>query len=214
MYNVQRFYFCSVCSSELSCIRLADQNLFIYQPLWKHSVLLVNTNAFLWKMWPWNLTLTRTDDLELYTKEKVVPQGIQIWNMKALSLTNKKLWQIHTFIKDFGNRWTNREIKETGQKLYAPYLSMQGHKNSHNFLVSLSTIAHLTVHVYRTSLLKILWEKEKLLETSNFSFSHSIFYPFEELSTSFLKYEIVICKPFQFWSVLNLLFGKGLKVTL
>ena len=29
-----------------------------------------------------------------------------------------------------------------------------------------------------TSLLKTLWEKEKLLITSNFSFSHSIFYPF------------------------------------
>ena len=29
-----------------------------------------------------------------------------------------------------------------------------------------------------TSLLKTLWEKEKLLETSNFSFSHSVFLPF------------------------------------
>ena len=29
-----------------------------------------------------------------------------------------------------------------------------------------------------TSLLKTLWEKEKLLETRNFSFSHSVFYPF------------------------------------
>ena len=29
-----------------------------------------------------------------------------------------------------------------------------------------------------TSLLKTLWEKEKLLVTSNFSFSHSVFYPF------------------------------------
>ena len=32
--------------------------------------------------------------------------------------------------------------------------------------------------VCRTSLLKTLWEKEKLLVTSNFSFSHSVFYPF------------------------------------
>ena len=29
-----------------------------------------------------------------------------------------------------------------------------------------------------TSLLKTLWEKEKLLETSNFSFSQSVFYMF------------------------------------
>ena len=31
---------------------------------------------------------------------------------------------------------------------------------------------------WETSLLKRLWEKEKLLVTSNFSFSHSVFYPF------------------------------------
>ena len=31
---------------------------------------------------------------------------------------------------------------------------------------------------WETSLLKTLWEKEKLLVTSNFSFSHSVFYPF------------------------------------
>ena len=34
------------------------------------------------------------------------------------------------------------------------------------------------LRVCRTSLLKTLWEKEKLFVTSNFSFSHSIFYPF------------------------------------
>ena len=32
-------------------------------------------------------------------------------------------------------------------------------------------------HPWETSLLKTLWEKEKLLVTSNFSFSHSVFYP-------------------------------------
>ena len=31
---------------------------------------------------------------------------------------------------------------------------------------------------WETSLLKTLWEKEKLLVTSNFSFSHSVFHPF------------------------------------
>ena len=31
---------------------------------------------------------------------------------------------------------------------------------------------------WETSLLKTLWEKEKLLVTSNFSFSHIVFYPF------------------------------------
>ena len=35
--------------------------------------------------------------------------------------------------------------------------------------------------VCRVSLLKTLREKEKLLVTSSFSFSHSVFYPFGEL---------------------------------
>ena len=34
------------------------------------------------------------------------------------------------------------------------------------------------LRVYSTSIMKTLWEKEKLLVTSNFSFFHSVFYPF------------------------------------
>ena len=57
------------------------------------------------------------------------------------------------------------------------------------------------LRVGSTSLLKTMWEKEKLLETSNFSFSHSVFYLLGELSAIFNKFEIVICKLFQFWRV-------------
>ena len=46
------------------------------------------------------------------------------------------------------------------------------------------------------SLLKTLREKEKLLVTSNFSLSHSVFYQFQELSAIFIKFEIVVCKLF------------------
>ena len=52
------------------------------------------------------------------------------------------------------------------------------------------------LRVCSTSLLKPLWEKEKLLVTSNFSFSRSVFYPFGELSAIFIKFEIVVCKLF------------------
>ena len=52
-----------------------------------------------------------------------------------------------------------------------------------------------------TSLLKTLWEKEKLLVTSNFSFYHSVIYLFGELSALFTKSEIVVYKLFQFESV-------------
>ena len=55
------------------------------------------------------------------------------------------------------------------------------------------------LHVCSTTLLKTLWEKEKLLATSNFSFSHSVFYLFEELSAAFVQMKIVVCKLFSFW---------------
>ena len=43
-----------------------------------------------------------------------------------------------------------------------------------------------------------MWENEKLFETSNFSFSHSISYLFEEFSAIFIKVEIVVCILFEF----------------
>ena len=57
------------------------------------------------------------------------------------------------------------------------------------------------LRVCSTSLLKTLREKEKLLVTSNFSFSHSVFYPFRKLSAIFFKSKIVVCKLFQFGRV-------------
>ena len=63
-----------------------------------------------------------------------------------------------------------------------------------------------------TTLLKTLWEKEKLLVTSNFSFSPSVFYLFEELSAISIKFKIVVCKLFQIGRVKNLSFGKGLSI--
>ena len=64
--------------------------------------------------------------------------------------------------------------------------------------------------VCSTSLLITLWEKEKLLVMSHFSFSHSVFYPDGEVSAIFLKFKFVVYKLFQFGRVLNLSFGKGL----
>ena len=48
----------------------------------------------------------------------------------------------------------------------------------------------------RVSRFKTLWEKEKLLVTSNFSFSHSVFYPFDKFSANFIKLKTVVCKLF------------------
>ena len=49
-----------------------------------------------------------------------------------------------------------------------------------------------------------------MLVMSNFSVSHSVFYPFEKLSTVFIKSENVVCKLFQFGRVKDLWFGEGL----
>ena len=55
--------------------------------------------------------------------------------------------------------------------------------------------------VCSTSLLKTLWKKKKLLIMSKFSFSHSVFDLFRELSAIFNKFEIVICNLFKFGRV-------------
>ena len=57
------------------------------------------------------------------------------------------------------------------------------------------------LRVCSRSLLKTLWEKKKLLVTSNFFFSHSVFYHFRELSAIFIKIRIVVRKLSQFGRV-------------
>ena len=65
--------------------------------------------------------------------------------------------------------------------------------------------------VCSSSLLKTLWEKEKLLAMSNFSFSHNVFYLFGELTAIFNKLEIVVCKLFSVWKGLKFVVGEGLR---
>ena len=65
--------------------------------------------------------------------------------------------------------------------------------------------------VCNTSLLKTLWETEKLLITSNFSFSHSVFYPFGKFSAIFIEFKNCRLQSLAVWNILKLLFGKGLK---
>ena len=57
------------------------------------------------------------------------------------------------------------------------------------------------LNVSNTSLLKTRREKEKSLVTSNFSFSHSVFYTFGKLSAISFKFEIVVCNLFDFGRV-------------
>ena len=66
----------------------------------------------------------------------------------------------------------------------------------------------LFLRVYSTSLFKTLWETEKLLITSHFSFYHGVVYHFGEL-TIFVKSKIAVCN---LEESKYLSFGKGLTV--
>ena len=46
--------------------------------------------------------------------------------------------------------------------------------------------------------------------TSNFSFSHSVFYPFRKHPAICIKFQIVVCKLLQFGRLKSLSFGRGL----
>ena len=59
-----------------------------------------------------------------------------------------------------------------------------------------------------TSLLKTLWEKKKLLVTSNFSFFHNVFYSIKGRNYHFCCIQFVVCKCFQFGLVPILSYGK------
>ena len=83
-----------------------------------------------------------------------------------------------------------------------------------SFVSTLSQTSLGFLRVYSIGPFKTLWEKEKLLVTSNFSFSHRVFYSFGELSAIFITYKIVVCKLFESGRVYNLSFGKVLKIFL
>ena len=62
-----------------------------------------------------------------------------------------------------------------------------------------------------TIVLKILWEKEKLLVTSNFSFSHSVFYSFGELCVIFIKFKNCRLQTLSFWESLKFVIWERVK---
>ena len=67
------------------------------------------------------------------------------------------------------------------------------------------------LRVCSTSLLKTLWEKEKLLMMSNFSFSHSVFYPFGELAAIFTKFKPCWLQTLSIWKSLKFVVWERVK---
>ena len=62
----------------------------------------------------------------------------------------------------------------------------------------------------KETFLKTLWEKEKMLGTSIFSFSHNVFCPYQNKFQIYSRIYFVVCKFFQFGPVSSLLCGKEL----
>ena len=73
---------------------------------------------FYQKLWPWYLTLT--DDLDFGTKKKAfTPRNIYMKYESSITYHSKTMANVKLFVD-----------RQTGQKLYAPDLSMLGHKNA------------------------------------------------------------------------------------
>ena len=137
--------------------------------------------------------MTRTITLPNFTDSPPSKQGSEI------SPDSDIKTRVGQFIhKQFGH---SKRISQTDKKMMEKWLSEQIHVEHKRYTFNSLPNKPWLLRVCNTSLLKTLREKEKLLITSNFSFSHSVFYPFGKLSAIFIKLKIVVCKPFEFGRV-------------
>ena len=79
-----------------------------------------------------------------------------------------------------------------------------------DFLTHYHTIPHFVTRKIYSWVWKTLWEKEKLLVTSNLSFSHNVFYPMWYLFSILIALWNVVCNLFQFGPVWNVVVCNGL----
>ena len=137
---------------------------------------------------PHNAAFWRTKDMKLWKT---------LWEKEKLLVTSNFSFSHHVFLHYmtliFHFKCTLKIslvicFNLDQSKILSPHKGLTHSQTNPGFYVSVS-------------LLKTLWEKEKLLITSNSSFSHSVFYPFGKFSGIFINFKIVVCKPFQFGRV-------------
>ena len=148
------------------------------------SIDFLNVKSFLWKMWPWYLTLKMTLTLVLKERSYHKEYTCRIWNL--YHLLSKSYGQCSSFLQtDYQiNRQTDRE-KNYILLIYW-FLGLWKSGRSGVLIRDPLVSSHMNPfplndtfwRPWETSLLKTLWGKEKLLLTSNFSISRSVFYPF------------------------------------
>ena len=151
------------------------------------------------KSWDCMLTLSQTTNFRLFQTERVCIWQFQIWWtwQKVHSNGWKKLWEKEKLVVtsnfSFSHSVFKRHVLQTrkNQGLFGKGLKSW-------FIPCVFLNKPWFWRVCSTSLLKTLWENEKLPLMCNFSFSHNVFYLFEELSAVFIWIEIVVCRLFHF----------------
>ena len=136
------------------------------------------------------------------------PFPTQFWLLitREISLL-KTLWEkgevqvasIFTFIANVFYPIKHRSTRK--KKKMVPSNKFCSNNNSFKWCLNPFPNKPWFLRVCSTSLLKTLWQKEKLLVTSNFSYSRSVFHQFQEFSAILIESEINVCKLFQFGTV-------------
>ena len=114
--------------------------------------------------------------------------------------------------------------------VYIPTQAVRGHGNTYETYASNQetfyliknlcrqsgnlTLSRTSFGFYGTSLLKILWEKEILLVMSNFSFFHSVFFPFGELSAIVVKISNCCLQSLSVWKSLKYVVWERVNIVL
>ena len=137
------------------------------------------------KRFNWPLTLSQTSPGFYVSTVRVYLKTL--WEKKKLLVTSNFSFS-HSVFYRFG-------------KLSGIFMKLSSAKSSNLEEFNPFPNKPWFLRVCSISLLKTLREKEKLLVTSNFPFSHSVFYLFKKLSAIFIKFEIVVRKLFQFGRV-------------
>ena len=142
------------------------------------------------------VVLTLISNFLLNTVFKLVVWGV----LRTLKENDKMLF---TISKRKNIMWFGRNAFNLIFFLLFPQYFLPLSKTEITLLATFNPFPHNNTfwRPWETSLLKTLREKEKLLVTSNFSFSRSVFYLFGWMSSIFIKFEIVVCKLFQFGRV-------------
>ena len=157
--------------------------LFVCKNFWiGHSFWMVSDRAFIFCIYiPWDKTLSLVPKSRSSVKVKVKYQGYKV---KKMAVAWAFMFHKHIlFVSAIQVCWKYLEKRRNCllQAIFFLFHSVFYHFGElSTIFIKLNPLPHNDTfwRPWETSLLKTLWEKEKLLVTSNFSFSHSVFYPF------------------------------------